>query len=144
MPVNAASPSPNNLQETTIEEEREDPDLSLSVHPAAEQTTDADMQPEANPATTSPVHVTAEKDTDVEITSSQFVKQTGGSSVLAKIVVDAKPASSSKISVPEVSSLENLDFSSLLQEFSRIRLREDKIVAMLKKKYEVNFIVLHI
>ena len=72
------------MQGTTIEEEREDPDLSLLVHPAAEQTTDADIQPKANPATTLPVHVTAEKDTDIEITGSQFVKQTGGSRAAAR------------------------------------------------------------
>ena len=69
------------------------------------------------------------KDTEVEITGSRFVEQTDASNVLAKIIADIKPASSSKVSVPDTGSLENLDFPSLLQEFSQNRLREDGIVA---------------
>ena len=79
----------------------------------------ADVPPEVNPTVVSPIH--ASKHDDVQVTDSQFVKQPDTSSVLAKVVSDIKPADKSKVSVLNTSSLENLDFSSLLQEFTQNR-----------------------
>ena len=59
-----------------------------------DHSTIADEHPKANPVTASSVHISAEKDTEVEITGSQFVEQTDASNVLAKIIADVKPASS--------------------------------------------------
>ena len=68
------------------------------------------------------------------------MKQPDTSSVLAKVVSDIKPADKSKVSIPDTSSLENLDFSSLLQEFTQSRRREDNIIEILKRKYDVSFL----
>ena len=136
--VATVAPPQSSLQETTIEDGMEEPDLSLPVHPTVDNSTVPEVRTEANPAVVSPVHVSAEKDAKVEVIWSQFVERTDTSNVLAKVVADVKPATSSKVSIPDTGSLENQDFSSLLQELSQNWLREDGIVAMLKKKYEVS------
>ena len=138
MPVNVASPPPSNLQQTVIEEEKEDPDLSNPVQ-ATKDTLIADVLPEDQPASSSPVHAPAEE--EVQVMGSQFVKPPDSSSVLAKIVPDVKPADKSKVSMSGTESLENLDFSALLQEFTQTRRQEDSIIDIPKKKYEVNLLV---
>ena len=129
------------MQQTTIAEEREDPDLSVPVHQSRDDSVMADAPPEANPVSASPIPPPVEKDDDVQVTGSQFVQQPDTSSVLAKIVSDIKPAEKSKVSVPNTGSLENLDFSSLLQEYTQNRRREDNIIEILKKKYEVSLLL---
>ena len=137
VPVSVADPK-GSLQYVTINEEMEEPAAFEPVHKDVYDSTAPDVQTGGDPAIDKPVPTFVEKDVDVEITGSQFVERVGASTVLSKIFPEAKPAASSKISVPDLGSLENQDFASLLQEFSQNRLHEDDIIAMLKKKYEVS------
>ena len=130
--------STGNLQDVTINEGIEEPAAFEPVHKDVDDSTIPDVQTEGDPAVDKPAPTPVEKDVDVEVTGSQFVEPVGTSTVLSKIFPEAKPTASSKISVPDLGSLENQDFASLLQEFSQNRLHEDGIIAMLKKKYEVS------
>ena len=132
--MSVASPAPSNLQQTVIEEE--DPVLPNPVH-VAEDNPATDV-PSENPAS-SPVDHPVEE--EVQVLGSQFVKPPDSSSVLAKVMPDVKPVEKNKVSASDSGSLDNLDISALLQEFSQARHREDSIIDILKKKYEVNLFI---
>ena len=133
--MSVASPAPSNLQQTVIEEE--DPVLPNPVH-AAEDNPATDM-PSKNPPASSPVHHPVEE--EVQVLGSQFVQPPDSSSVLAKVVPDVKPVEKNKVSTSGSGSLENLDFSALFQEFTQNHHREDSIIDILKRKYEVNLFI---
>ena len=137
-PVSVASPSAGNLQQTVIEEEREDPVLPNPVQ-ATEDIPMTDVPSENQSASASPVHAPAEE--EIQVLGSQFVKPPDSSSILAKIVPDVKPADKNKVSTSGSGSLENLDFSALFQDFTQTRHREDSIIDILKRKYEVNLFI---
>jgi hypothetical protein len=134
-PVSVASPAPSNLQQTVIAEE--DPVLPNLVH-AAEDNPATDM-PSENPPVSSPVHHPVEE--EVQVLGSQFVKPPDSSSVLAKVISDVKPVEKNKVSASDSGSLDNLDILALLQEFTQTRHREDNIIDILKKKYEVKLFI---
>ena len=137
VPISVVDPT-SNLQDVTINEEVEEPAAFEPVHKDVDDSTVPDVQTEGNPTVDKPAPSPVEKDVDVEVTGSQFVEQVGASTVLSKIFADTKPAASGKVLVPDLGSLENQDFASLLQEFSQNRLHEDGIIAMLKNKYKVH------
>ena len=117
--MSVSSPAPSNLQQTVIEEE--DLVLPNPVH-ATEDNPATDM-PSENPPASSPVDHPMEE--EVQFLGSQFVEPPESSSVLAKVIPDDKPVEKNKVSASDSGSLDNLDISALLQEFSQARHQED-------------------
>ena len=117
VPISVADPT-SNLQDVTINEEVEELVAFEPVLKDVDVSTTPDVQTGGDPVVDKPAPTPIEKEADVEITGSLFVEPVGTSTVLAKVFPEAKPATSSKVSIPDLGSLENQDFASVLQEFS--------------------------